>query len=36
VVAVGFNTRMLDAERCPETAGIKPTARIKRSKKIEL
>ena len=29
VVAVGFNTLCYDAERCRETAGIKPSARIK-------
>ncbi|QSH92294.1 hypothetical protein C5N99_07435 [Treponema medium] len=29
VVAVGFNTLRYDAERCRETAGIKPSARIK-------
>ena len=28
-VAVGFNTLCYDAERCRETAGIKPSARIK-------
>ena len=29
VVAVGFNTLRYDAERCRETADIKPSARIK-------